>query len=241
PARSPCQPRMSSSFLSSLFCCCGKLDERSDDDIPDENTRLIPHSIEVSPSPPAGPTIDHQRRLIEIVRAKERKMVNVASIIPFNLHNRAITPTASLSRSTSLSARRNENSLTASNEGREPLTVTLRGPPSPLNASTPPRNASSSQSRSESASGLPADLGIATPILNVRLVPTSQPAQAERIGRPRHRAFGSPVSSESTNDVAGALLAGAPSSLGSERMPTSESAAISEPLNEICLSWEDGD
>ncbi|KAJ7446657.1 hypothetical protein B0H11DRAFT_376443 [Mycena galericulata] len=50
-----------------------------------------------------------QERLITIVRAKERKMVNIDSQIPFNLHNRLITSNPSLPRSVYLSTGPRDN------------------------------------------------------------------------------------------------------------------------------------
>ncbi|KAF5369721.1 hypothetical protein D9615_010156 [Tricholomella constricta] len=96
---------MASAFLSSLFCCCTR-NKEEEHDIPDERgdetSRLIP-----GPTTHSNPAmIDHQRlqqKFGTIVRAKERKMVNVGSRIPFNLHNQLLPPEPNhtLSRSAS--------------------------------------------------------------------------------------------------------------------------------------------
>ncbi|PPR07442.1 hypothetical protein CVT24_007708 [Panaeolus cyanescens] len=73
----------------------------------DETSHLIPHDEE--PEETGEVYVDHQKlqeRFGHIVRAKEGKMVNVASHIPFNLHNQVIpaeSSRASGSRSTSMS------------------------------------------------------------------------------------------------------------------------------------------
>ncbi|KAF9463678.1 hypothetical protein BDZ94DRAFT_1258274 [Collybia nuda] len=95
-------------LLNSLICCC-RHRQQDDDDVYNEhdteNSRLIPDDLE--PSMYSNQAfIDHQniqRRLDTIVRAKEGKMVNVNSQIPFNLHNQVIPPENhhTISRSTS--------------------------------------------------------------------------------------------------------------------------------------------
>ncbi|KAG6827432.1 hypothetical protein H0H92_011811 [Tricholoma furcatifolium] len=59
----------------------------------DERTHLIPDDLSPLYSDPA--LMSHhrlQQKLDTIVRAKERKMVNVVSQIPFNLHNQVLPP-----------------------------------------------------------------------------------------------------------------------------------------------------
>ncbi|KAJ7137802.1 hypothetical protein C8R44DRAFT_766241 [Mycena epipterygia] len=222
-----------------LFCCCGHHTVRSarENDTVDETTHLIPPNLE---STPAVVFTDHQRiqeRLVTIVRAKERKMVNVNSQIPFNLHNRVITPNPSLSRSVSLSTGYHDhhaNVVPSTFDAREPLTVQLRSPPSPLGSGSG-RNASQSKSRSISLSRNQHDGKPPNPILNVRLVNSAQSNVPQRVGRPRHRAYGSPVSTEypqvareaSASDAAPAASRVSPPKI--------------EPLDEICLSWGDSD
>ncbi|KAF9034107.1 hypothetical protein BJ165DRAFT_1534302 [Panaeolus papilionaceus] len=93
------------SFLESILCCCGVRKQRHDRY--DETSHLIPHDQE--PETTGEVYVDHQKlqeRFGHIVRAKEGKMVNVASHIPFNLHNQVIPAESSRnsgSRSTSAS------------------------------------------------------------------------------------------------------------------------------------------
>ncbi|KAJ6490688.1 hypothetical protein C8R47DRAFT_1123264 [Mycena vitilis] len=231
-----------SSFLS-LFCCCVHHHVREEGTV-DETSHLIPSNLENTP--PTVVFTDYQRiqeRLVTIVRAKERKMVNVNSQIPFNLHNRVITPNPSLSRSVSLSTGNHDhpNVVPTTYDAREPLTVQLRSPPSPIDSE---RNASQSKSRSISLTRN-LDEDPPHPILNVRLVNTIQTNLPQRVGRPRHRAYGSPASTASPT-------VGEPRSLDepnpqspSGSNPTSASTAVPrppiEPLDEICLSWGDSD
>ncbi|KAJ7681749.1 hypothetical protein B0H17DRAFT_1075561 [Mycena rosella] len=228
------------SSLLRLFCCCGHRTAPSDENEVDETTHLIPSNLD---STPTVVFTDHQRiqeRLGVIVRAKERKMVNVNSQIPFNLHNRVITPNPSLSRSVSLTTGQRDHAavVPATFDAREPLTVQLRSPPSPLGSG---RNTSHSKSRSMSLSRThPPDEAPPNPILNVRLVNTGQSNPPQRVGRPRHRAYGSPASAEypafarSTSPVSVA---------SAETRPVSSavSAPKIKPLDEICLSWGDSD
>ncbi|KAJ7749509.1 hypothetical protein DFH07DRAFT_553374 [Mycena maculata] len=234
------------SFLT-LFCCCGHrgvhLEEESG---VDETSHLIPSNLE---STPTVVFTNHQRiqeRLVTIVRAKERKMVNVNSQIPFNLHNRVITPNPSLSRSVSLSTGHLDHANVAppsTADAREPLTVQLRSPPSPLGSG---RNASQSKSRSLSLSRNNPDGEPPNPILNVRLVNTHVP---QRVGRPRHPAFSSdsseyPKPSEIRPSDAGdpasqsvSVTDGPPATPVATAVPPSNI----ESLDEICLSWGDSD
>ncbi|KAF8871946.1 hypothetical protein CPB84DRAFT_1899639 [Gymnopilus junonius] len=96
---------MAFALFTQIFCCCRHPKVEVDDSY-NEESHLIPQTDE----PPIiyGPDtvrIDHgklQERLGHIVRAKEGKMVNVASHIPFNLHNQVIPPEPhSISRSAS--------------------------------------------------------------------------------------------------------------------------------------------
>ncbi|KAF8076971.1 hypothetical protein FPV67DRAFT_1473408 [Lyophyllum atratum] len=98
---------MAYAFLSSLFCCCRQ--KEGENDIPDqrddENSRLIPDSL--GPSMYSNTALIDQQRLQQklgtIVRAKERKMVNVGSQIPFNLHNQLLPPEVNHTQSRSVS------------------------------------------------------------------------------------------------------------------------------------------
>ncbi|KAJ7172028.1 hypothetical protein C8R46DRAFT_136417 [Mycena filopes] len=230
------------SFLT-LFCCCGHHRVRDDDTI-DESSHLIPSNLDAAP--PSVVFTDHERiqeRLVTIVRAKERKMVNVNSQIPFNLHNRVIT-NPSLSRSVSLSTgghHDHANIVASTFDAREPLTVQLRSPPSPLDSGNASgRNASHSQSRSLSLSHDPDELP-PKPILNVRLVNTGVSSiLPQRVGRPRHRAYGSPSSTEYPRppEMRTPEDATPPTGLGSDERAGPSS---NNPLDELCLSWGDSD
>ncbi|KAJ6502036.1 hypothetical protein C8R45DRAFT_975157 [Mycena sanguinolenta] len=230
-----------SSFLS-LFCCCHRRVVRLDDEA-DETSHLIPSNLD--PSPPTVVFADHQRiqeRLVTIVRAKERKMVNVNSQIPFNLHNRPITPNPSLSRSVSLSTGQRDapNALSSTFDAREPLTVQLRSPPSPLHSE---RNASQPNSRSISRTrNNHSDGDLPNPILNVRLVNATRSSYfPQRVGRPRHRAYGSPTSTEYPS-VAETRETRSPDRVSTPAVGSSvASASDIKPLDEICLSWGDSD
>ncbi|KAJ7264994.1 hypothetical protein B0H12DRAFT_1068682 [Mycena haematopus] len=210
-----------SSFLSLFCCCCHRRIVRRDEDA-DETTHLIPSNLDPTP-----------------------KMVNVNSQIPFNLHNRAITPHPSLSRSVSLSTGRHDyaNVLSSTFDAREPLTVQLRSPPSPLHSE---RNlASQSNSRSISRTRNHSDGDLPNPILNVRLVNTIRTTNLpQRVGRPRHRAYGSPASTEYPR-MAESRETRPPEESARVSAPTAGSSGVSapdiSPLDEICLSWGDSD
>ncbi|KAJ7481156.1 hypothetical protein B0H11DRAFT_2024460 [Mycena galericulata] len=229
-----------SSFLT-LFCCCGRHGARSDNEI-DETTHLIPSNLDSAP--PTVVFADHhqriQERLITIVRAKERKMVNINSQIPFNLHNRVITPNPSLSRSVSLSTGPRDYGSVAP-PSMEPLTVQLRSHPSPLPRGSG-RDASQSKSRSLSLSRNRPDADPPSPILNVRLVNANLP---QRVGRPRHRAFSSHSSPERPKIVETHSPDVEDVSTSDEPSSWKQALAVSppdvEPLDEICLSWGDSD
>ncbi|KIM38693.1 hypothetical protein M413DRAFT_240537 [Hebeloma cylindrosporum] len=94
---------MASSFLKSI--CCGFWQTESESEpVYDETSRLIPEEPATDVS--TVHLVDRQRlheRLSRIVRAKEGKMVNVASRIPFNIHNRVIPQEKSQSVSRSAS------------------------------------------------------------------------------------------------------------------------------------------
>ncbi|KAJ7311574.1 hypothetical protein DFH08DRAFT_453960 [Mycena albidolilacea] len=234
---------MSTSSFLRLFCCCNRA--ARDEDSVDETSHLIPSNLDSTP--PRVVFTDHQKiqeRLVTIVRAKERKMVNVNSQIPFNLHNRVITPHPSLSRSVSLSTGHHgghENNVLSS--ALEPLTVQLRTPPSPLGSA---RNPSQSNSRSISLTRENMDSNPNPhPILNVRLInkvlPTNMP---QRVGRPRYRAYGSPSSAEYyPNGEAETRQARRSPERVAQPVSAAASSAAPPPalkaLDEICLSWGD--
>ncbi|KAJ7080332.1 hypothetical protein B0H15DRAFT_953532 [Mycena belliarum] len=230
-----------------------KILRMTDDDVVDETSHLIPSDLD---SPPTVVFTDHQRiqeRLVTIVRAKERKMVNVNSQIPFNLHNRVLTPNTSLSRSVSLSTAHRDAPVAVSStfDAREPLTVQLRSPPSPLGSG---RNGSHSKSRSISLTRSQLEREPrepSNPILSVRLVNTGQ-AAPQRVGRPRHRTFGSPSSSEYTAAAAETRsLDATPPTFRQDSVPNAAAETHPIPpaapppkimtLDEICLSWGDSD
>ncbi|KAJ7074051.1 hypothetical protein C8F01DRAFT_1242326 [Mycena amicta] len=221
-----------SSFLA-LFCCCSRDPETLRTDEIDERSHLIPSNIDSPPSPSVEYT-DHQRlqeRLVTIVRAKERKMVNVTSQIPFNLHNRVLTPHPSVSRSLSLSTGRPEPIIPF--DIREPLTVQLTsGPSTAFDRARARHSDSNSHSHSHSHSreaSLAHPSPPREPILNVRLVnPQVGVGGSQRVGRPRHRA-----GSSSRNTAMDTL-----SSAGSV---SSHSPPDIKPLDEICWSWGDTD
>ncbi|KAF6751022.1 hypothetical protein DFP72DRAFT_1048103 [Ephemerocybe angulata] len=96
------------------YLCCGCLSDADDarakdggayhPGLPDETTLLIPPSIEPSISYTDVAYLHQQRmqqRLGTIVRAKEGKMVNINSQIPFNLHNQPLPSDHTISRSNS--------------------------------------------------------------------------------------------------------------------------------------------
>ncbi|KAK7038124.1 hypothetical protein R3P38DRAFT_537802 [Favolaschia claudopus] len=232
-----------STFLS-LFCCCSHHRLPRDDDALDETSHLIPANLESS-APPVVFTDHHQEiqdRLVTIVRAKERKMVNVNSQIPFNLHNRTIIPNLSLSRSGSLSTGRydhNTNAVASTFDAREPLTVQLRSPPTPLSST---EDVSQPNSRSLSVTRNPPDGDPPNPILNVRLVnrvPTNVP---QRVGRPRYRAYGSPSSTEYSDVVEPRQTHSPKESVPAAAAvppPTAHPPPDLKPLDELCLNWGD--
>jgi len=86
-----------------FFCCCQESDDAQDQF--NESSHLIPsQSVDSSVIYSNTVVLDHrklQERLGHIVRTKESKMVNVASQVPFNLHNKVLPPERSYSRSDS--------------------------------------------------------------------------------------------------------------------------------------------
>ncbi|KAF8179232.1 hypothetical protein BJ912DRAFT_644171 [Pholiota molesta] len=93
-------------FLQNIICCYRHIPPAIDGPY-DETSHLIPHIIEPTDIHSNESLYDRrklQARLGDIVRAKEGKMVNVASQIPFNLHNRVVPMEKSMSSSHSRSA-----------------------------------------------------------------------------------------------------------------------------------------
>nr|GAT50708.1 predicted protein [Mycena chlorophos] len=222
------------SILSILCCCCGHGRSAAHDaDEVNENSRLIPSNVDASP--PNIEYTDQQRmeeRLLSIVRTKERKMVNVISQIPFNLHGRVITPNPSLSRSVSLSTGRPEPPHSHI-DVREPLTVQLARPIHSRNASGSQSNDSHPSSRDVSLARERVLQPPREPILNARLVTPLAAGVVpprERVGRPRRRATS--VSSSRETGTGTETLSSTSSAIG-------PSPPDVRPLDEICWSWGD--
>ncbi|KAF9552575.1 hypothetical protein CPC08DRAFT_714494 [Agrocybe pediades] len=97
-----------SALRSCIPCCKVHEDEEPTGPTYDETTHLIPIEIE----PPDDdyysdtPRVDYRKlyaQFQDIIRSKEGKMVNVASPIPFNLHNQVLPKEQSYSTSRSTS------------------------------------------------------------------------------------------------------------------------------------------
>lgn len=163
-----------------LFSCCGASDEIQE--TYDESSHLIPSE---SVQPPVIYSnvglLDHQKvreRLGLIVRAKESKMVNVASQIPFNLHNQVLSPERSYG-SVSRSASGSIDQHSRDHDYRTDYGYSIHGIARQRNfyVSTYD-NIQADRSRSASPSAGPTvgpssqtlDHAKPTPILNVRLV-----------------------------------------------------------------------
>jgi len=225
----------------SFFCCCVKNASAFEDAV-DETSRLIPPSIEnTSTSSSNLFSLNQERltqRLVTIVRDKERKMVNVTSQIPFNLHNQQIPaelPHRSASRSVSLSAYRpSAEDENGDDPPNRPRTRFHSYPSSPL------YQQSHSQSRSSSGgNGLP-NTNPAPPILNVRLVGSRAPRVQlpERVGRSRYRSGALSISS---NDESSGATPRGPTNLP-ERPPNSSAESQNHentPPDPIVFDWGD--
>ncbi|TFK33257.1 hypothetical protein BDQ12DRAFT_727892 [Crucibulum laeve] len=153
------------------ICCCFK-NEENHPEIQNETTPLIPETIEPTHSGTAH--IDQrklQERLGMIVRAKEGKMVNVGSQIPFNLHNRPLPPDSlhSISRSTSVSFDMSSDHL-APGQYRRPYMPATQPYAQPSYLDSHELIAGGLRERSNSPVQGAAMLPKANPILNVRLV-----------------------------------------------------------------------
>ncbi|EPT04748.1 hypothetical protein FOMPIDRAFT_1140473 [Fomitopsis schrenkii] len=89
------------SCFATVFSCCIRRGPSSGPVSPDERTHLIPPTSD-EPSHGREYVVDHQQlnaRLGPIVRAKEGKMVNVNTPLPFNLYNQQLhDPSGSASR-----------------------------------------------------------------------------------------------------------------------------------------------
>ncbi|KAF9535212.1 hypothetical protein CPB83DRAFT_843672 [Crepidotus variabilis] len=90
-----------------ILCCCGSSGNETGSGTFDETAHLIVPEIVEADDNFSDDVLASQRvlreRLTEIVRSKEGKMVNVASQIPFNLHNQVLPKTHSQSSSRSAS------------------------------------------------------------------------------------------------------------------------------------------
>ncbi|KDR84495.1 hypothetical protein GALMADRAFT_237385 [Galerina marginata CBS 339.88] len=191
--------------LQNILCfCCRNKDEI--DDPYNESSHLIPQTVEPPVIYSNVVLVDHkklQERLGHIVRAKEGKMVNVASHIPFNLHNQVIPQEHhSISRSASGSVdafdgqHRHPRALYPDFYSNQDTNRHQQHNPQAISSypfGDPPRSRSPSPS-----SGLPAGPSTgtrswaqiseqpkATPILNVRLV-----GYTDTMSRGRTRARG---------------------------------------------------
>ncbi|KAJ7759587.1 hypothetical protein B0H16DRAFT_594916 [Mycena metata] len=158
---------MPASILQLLCCCCIHPEVSPENDptvIPTETTYLIPNSAGLSsPRLPGAMIVDHQKlndRMSIIVRAKEGKMVNVSTRLPFTLQSATASSPPGLSSSpttpTSTAANApapqiSAGSLTAS---RRPPVLMMTPARSRLHAegrySSPSGSRSSSRRRPES-------------------------------------------------------------------------------------------
>ncbi|CAA7269819.1 unnamed protein product [Cyclocybe aegerita] len=251
--------------LRNIFCCCsgGKGEESP---LYDERSHLIPESND----PPAlvyssVVLIDRKKieeRLGHIVRAKEGKMVNVASQIPFNLHNQVIPEQPQHSRSASGSVEPQEDDPYAPSTisdfyaNRDSARYRRRGPFGTSNYGYhEPTTRSSSVAGDDEAGPSPRSRAPSiiieqpkpTPILNVRLV-----GYTDTRARGRARERGSapsglpgphpPVATEATEGSSGAEGAASPT----EENPSTPKPRVTIPTDfklpdagAIIMSWGD--
>ncbi|GBE80441.1 hypothetical protein SCP_0301560 [Sparassis crispa] len=164
-----------SSLISHLLSCCLRSHSPVQGEA-DERTHLIPETTITDIPQPRSYVVDQQKlkdRLGTIVRAKEGKMVNVNTPLPFNLHHKSFPET---SRSASTSGQRGPSDTEAASRSREPS-----------------RSIETSRSTSSlhpgDASYLPPSepAAVRRPILNARLVRTAirrgRSATRGRMGR----------------------------------------------------------
>jgi len=179
------------SVLRQVFCgCCGPRSHSPGDGVEsDERTRLIrPPSSGDEPST-SSYVVNHQAlkdRLGTIVRAKENKMVNVSTDLPFNLANKVlhgrlsdVEPSSSSSRSRSAHAALTGGAAcTPALGGRRAPSYSHSHSPPPRAGRDPSPSIQTSRSNSSlhpgDASYLPPEAdptnGVRGPILSARLV-----------------------------------------------------------------------
>ncbi|KIM45697.1 hypothetical protein M413DRAFT_345832 [Hebeloma cylindrosporum] len=108
--------------MLSLFSCCLQRKPSTTFERVDERTHLIPPATESETSlSPDAFVVDRQKleeRMERIVRAKEGKMVNVNSRLPFNLHHKNLTSIPTRHASSTSSSNSRSASTSTSNRGR---------------------------------------------------------------------------------------------------------------------------
>ncbi|KAF8804828.1 hypothetical protein BYT27DRAFT_7213621 [Phlegmacium glaucopus] len=239
-----------------LFFCCQASDESQDRF--DESAHLIPTESVESPLIYSDVVLldqqQLQKRLGLIVRTKEGKMVNVASQIPFNLHNKVIPPErsyGSVSRSASGSidhhsrvhdyqndygysnhgiARHRHFYVSAHDDRRDDRSRSV----------SPSADGPSSHTRYHSQT---LDQPMPTPILNVRLVGYTANTSKTR-GRARERESHStevPDPIQGTTQVEGesAATGGITETSCEDQGPSTASTFKLRDVGSITLSWND--
>ncbi|KAF8627947.1 hypothetical protein AX17_006100 [Amanita inopinata Kibby_2008] len=235
-------------LLGDYLCCfkCPPQQSQQDEEpTVDETTHLIPQAPDYDLY---EASLMNQRRLDErlgsIVRAKEGKMVNIASQIPFNLHNRVLleesfTNSRSGSRSVDIYNTHGYEDGSDSRRRRRrrsshfsPLTP-LGSRPASVYGEVVYTRASSPDSAYRQAMHR-------EPILNVRLVGYSPPSRGRSIQRSSHDSVTTrppenikPVNGETAGSVGSSI---SPIVL----TPRSESHHFQiESAGLICTSWDD--
>ncbi|KAF8149345.1 hypothetical protein B0H34DRAFT_182472 [Crassisporium funariophilum] len=213
------------SMFNQVFSCCLQRKRSKTFDTPNEQSHLIPATAEESPSSssPNAFVIDQQKlkeRMGSIVRSKEgcvatfsviyrysvfhllRKMVNVNSRLPFNLHNKKLSVTIDPS-SSSRSASSSTHPRPSLNFSPLPSTTPSNGQVqahvgAPLTTAVHPTVSRSSSMASRETSAHESDPSTTrTPILNIRLVrglPSGGAGITARRGRAKRKAGESNVS-----------------------------------------------
>lgn len=167
-----------------LFLCCGESDEIQDPY--NESSHLIPaESVESSSVIYSNVVLRNhqlQERLGLIVRTKEGKMVNVASTIPFNLHNKILSSKRSRSASGSIDHHPRDHDYQSEygySSHRQPNLYPYDGQVGGSRSASPYAGPTVGHSQT-------LDKPMPTPLLNVRLVGYTDDMTKSR-GRARER------------------------------------------------------
>ncbi|EAU82580.1 hypothetical protein CC1G_12999 [Coprinopsis cinerea okayama7 len=230
--------------LRGLLCCCRQQAEEPIHEIPDENSLLIPPNFEQNTY--TDSFLDNQKiqeRLGTIVRAKEGKMVNLGSHIPFNLHNRTLLPSdRTISRSNSGSLDMMGRYQSSSEQHLDDVLSRRRYLQSSygqhhLDSRSPsPAHHDADSSRSSRFRLTVTEQPRPSPILNVRLVGYNAPTTSR--GRTRERTGHSNLSTTSPQPPSPTSIT-EPQQPPPQTIPKKKPVVVLDDASSIVMSWGD--